>query len=126
MRKIFINASAAIAGFLVVLPLPALAQEQGTGPAVLPRNVFLQPITGGNATEMIKEAIYKVGDWLLGLAGALAVVYLIWGGIQYITGGSKGAEAGKGIIINAIIGIIIILLTYAIISAIRGFLGARG
>ncbi|MDD3773912.1 MAG: pilin [Patescibacteria group bacterium] len=50
-----------------------------------------------------------------GLAGLIAVAYLIWGGYQYITsGGGEGAENGKKTIMNAIIGIIIIVAAYAI------------
>jgi len=51
------------------------------------------------------------------LAGTLAIGYLIWSGIQYITAGgspdkTKAARAG---IVNAVIGIIIITAAYAIV-----------
>lgn len=54
-----------------------------------------------------------------GLAGIIAVGYLIWGGYQYITsGGGEGAENGKKTILNAIIGIIIIIAAYTLANFI--------
>ena len=115
MRKIFINASAAIAGFLVVLPLPALAAIE---------HIELEPISGqkGQGLEFITNLAWNIVDWLLALAGALAIAYLIWGGIQYITGGAKGAESAKGAIINAVIGIAIITLALVIVNVVETLL----
>jgi len=112
MKRLLINTSAAIAGFMVSLPLPAHAADD------LP---VITPITDGDADTII-TAIQNVVTWLFALAGALAVAYLIWGGIQYITGGAKGAEAAKGTIINAIIGIVVIVLAYVIVQAVVGML----
>ena len=54
-----------------------------------------------------------------GLAGLVAVGYLVWGGYQYITsGGGDGAENGKKTIMNAIIGIIVIVAAYALANYI--------
>lgn len=52
------------------------------------------------------------------IAGAAAVIYLIWNGIAYITSGgdTDKAKKAKAGVINAIIGIIVIVATYAIIS----------
>ena len=62
----------------------------------------------------------KIGDKLLPAAGALCVVVIIWGGIQYITGGPKGEETGKKTILAAIIGLILIILSAIIIQTIVG------
>ena len=50
-------------------------------------------------------------------AGTLAIGYLIWAGIQYITAGGSPdkAKAARAGIVNAVIGIIIITSAYAII-----------
>ena len=52
------------------------------------------------------------------IAGSLAVLYLVWSGIQYIMSGgdSKKAEAGKTGVKNAVIGIAIIMASGAIIG----------
>lgn len=72
----------------------------------------------------IVEILGVVTDWVLGLAGAIAVLYLIYGGITYITGGEKGATAGKTMITNAIIGIAIIALSIVIVKAVLQAIGA--
>ena len=74
----------------------------------------IEPATGTDVVVIIQRII----TWLFTLAGALAVAYLIYAGIQYITGGAKGAEAAKGSIINAIIGIAVIVLAYVIVGAV--------
>jgi len=51
------------------------------------------------------------------LAGLIAVFYLIYGGYTYITsGGGEGAEQAKKTILNAIIGIIIIVAAFALVN----------
>ena len=57
---------------------------------------------------------------ILGFASLVAVLFLIIGGYQYITsaGNEESAEAGKKNIQNAVIGIIIILLSYTIVTVI--------
>jgi type IV secretory pathway VirB2 component (pilin) len=56
---------------------------------------------------------------LLGLiAGAFAVYFIISAGIRYITssGNKTGADAAKNQLINAVIGICIVLIAYSIIK----------
>lgn len=64
------------------------------------------------------ELMEEIGGWMLGIAGGIAVLYLIYGGIIYITGGEKGAEKGKAVIVNAIIGIAVIALATVITRAV--------
>ncbi|MFA5010115.1 MAG: TrbC/VirB2 family protein [Patescibacteria group bacterium] len=78
---------------------------------------IIEPLPSGDETTII-TAIRTIIDWLFILAGALAVAYLVYAGIQYITGGAKGAEAAKTSIINAIIGIAVIVLSYVIVGAV--------
>lgn len=53
----------------------------------------------------------------LGIIGAISVIMLIWGGLRYIISGgdSKKITDAKNTILYAIIGLIIALLSYAII-----------
>ena len=59
------------------------------------------------------------------MAAVLVFAYLIFGGIQWITsGGDKGkAEEARNKITAAIIGLIIVAASYAIINLIVNFLG---
>jgi hypothetical protein len=58
---------------------------------------------------------------LLGLAGVIAFLYLLWGGIQWITaGGDKDAlEKARRKLINALIGLAIVFSAYAILFILR-------
>jgi hypothetical protein len=62
-------------------------------------------------------------DMLLRLAGLIAVAYVIYGGIQYVTsqGEPEGIKNAQNTIINALIGLAITLMAAATIS----FIGAR-
>lgn len=56
----------------------------------------------------------RVADWLFLVAGALAVLFLIYGGITYIVGGAKAEETAKKLIMNSIIGLVVIALAYVL------------
>lgn len=81
----------------------------------IPSLIILQ---GGEGLTGPGGIISRVLTWLLILAGAIAVIYLIYGGLLYITAGGDAEKATKGrtALINAIIGIIIIALAILIVS----------
>lgn len=68
----------------------------------------------------VNGLIRTIINWLLGIAFGIAVLFLIIGGFWYITsaGNEETAEKGKNTAINAIIGIVIIILSYVIINVI--------
>ena len=80
-------------------------------------------IVGGSGS--LRETILTIVNYFLGFLGLLAVLMVIYGGISYVTAGGEddGAEKGKKIIRNAVIGIIIILLSFALINTVMGALG---
>jgi hypothetical protein len=65
---------------------------------------------------------------LLYLAGMIAVLFVIIGGYQYITssGNEEQAEKGRKTLVNAIIGIVIIVLSYVIINVIVNLVSGTG
>lgn len=67
--------------------------------------------------------IYNIIMMLLLLAGAVAVLFIIIGGFWYITsaGNEEQAEKGKSTLMNAIIGIVVIVLSYVIIGVVSNF-----
>ena len=87
------------------LPLPSCGQLNG---------VNCQ--SNGTVTGLIITVI----NWLLALAALVAVLFLIIGGFWYITsaGNEETAEKGKSTAINAIIGLVIIILSYVIVSVV--------
>ena len=85
--------------------------------------------SGMNCQDLNVAGLIKlIINWLLGIAFAIAVLFLIIGGFWYITsaGNEETAEKGKNTAVNAIIGIIIIVLAYVIINVIAGLVQSSG
>ena len=68
----------------------------------------------------IKKVIAQVGTALIGILAAVSVVFLILGAYKMVTDGGdgKGFSAGKDNVKYAIIGLVVALLSYAIISVV--------
>ncbi len=100
----------------------ALAQftaDCPTGSAQIGGSRFFSPLCPITGTVTLSQLVDNVITIILFIAGALAVIYLLYAGILYITAGgdeTKAAKARQGII-NAIIGIIIIVLAFVIEKA---------
>lgn len=79
-------------------------------------------ISGGGD---VKTYAAGVIDWIVWAAGALVVVYLIYGGILYITAGGDAEKATKGrtAVINAVIGLVIVLLALVLIKWVASAVG---
>ena len=79
-------------------------------------NSGLNCSAGSDVNSLIKTVI----NWLLGIAFGVAVLFLIIGGFWYImsAGNEETAEKGKSTAINAIIGIIIIILSYVVVNVV--------
>ena len=109
--------------FLKVLEV-ALALTLSTAPLAasalsLPGcNSFIGIRCDGN--NSVTGLILIVINWMLALAGLVAVLFLIIGGFWFITsaGNEETAEKGKSTVINAIIGIVVIVLSYVIVTVI--------
>jgi hypothetical protein len=80
----------------------------------------IESATGGETSA--KVLARTIVDYFLAFLGFLATLMIIYGGILYVTaaGNEENAKKGKTIIMYAAIGIIIILLSYAIVSTILG------
>lgn len=81
----------------------------------------LFPSFGGiGSSSTIGDLLISIIDLLLLFGGALAVLFIIIGGYWYITsaGSEEQSEKGKKTLINAIIGVVLIVLSFVIISAL--------
>ena len=96
-------------GAILAMAQGALAQFEIGGNEIEP----IVP-SGNTLPEMVNEIISIV----LAVVGVLAVIYLIYGGIQYVTAGGEAEKATKGrtTITNAIIGIVLVAASYAIFT----------
>jgi hypothetical protein len=89
----------------------------------------LKSLWGGTAPENlgvndVGTIINNVINWLLGGVGAVAIVFIMVGGVQYITsiGNPEAAQKAKTTLTYAIGGLILVLAAYLIIKFIAGFL----
>ncbi len=90
----------------------------------LPSNPVGSPSDSISNQSSFTGLALVVIKWLLTISGVIAILFIIVGGFQYITsaGNSETAEKGKGTLINAVIGLIVVLLSYTIVSVISGSL----
>ena len=72
----------------------------------------------------LTELVAKVANFLVMSAGIIAFIYLVYTGILYMTAGNNPDQAKKaqGSLINVIIGIVIITLSYVIVRTIGGLI----
>lgn len=68
--------------------------------------------------------IQKFGKWLLMIAGAVAIVMIVIGGLRYLVsaGNASQAEAAKKTIISALIGLILIILSAFMVKLVLALL----
>ncbi len=91
--------------------------ELTAGGLCVPKSPFNSGIASEKTLSGLISTILKI---LLTLAGVIAVVFIIIGGFRYMTAGGNAEQAEKGrqSLINAIIGLVVIILAYTIVTVI--------
>lgn len=76
--------------------------------------------SGGSAKQDLPDIITTIINVMLFIAGALAVIMIIYGGIRYITahGDEKQVKVAKDTIVYSVAGLIIAILAYALVTFI--------
>jgi hypothetical protein len=76
--------------------------------------------TGGEGS--IRSLALKIVNYFLTFLGIVAVMMIIFGGVTYITAGGKqeSVDNAKKIILYALLGIVIILLSFAVVNTVLG------
>jgi hypothetical protein len=83
-----------------------------------------RPQTLINATTRyegsFRTALTTIVNYFLFFLGLIATIMVIYGGFLYITAGGDdaGAEKGKKILMYAAIGLIVVLISYALVNTI--------
>lgn len=72
------------------------------------------------------DVIQIAARWLVVFGIIIGAVFVIIGGIQYMTSGGdeEGTKGAKAKIIGGLIGIAIVLLAYAVVNIVGSFFGA--
>ena len=83
--------------------------------------------SGAQPNKTVPEIIKIVIDWALYLAAITAVVFIIIGGYFYITSAGNATQAGKGklTLVNALIGLAMVVLSYLIVQIVYNFLTTK-
>jgi len=100
---VFSNTSASALGIM-----DGVNAAQGTG---VPTTLFTD---SGIITKIINTMLF--------IAGALAVIMIIFGGLRYVTSGgnSSNVTAAKNTVLYAIVGLIVAFLAFAAINFVLG------
>ena len=95
----------------------------------LTANELICQQTGQNCSDfdqLESEAgivIFLIGiaSFLTFIAGGVAVVFMVWGGMLYITanGDTEKIDKGKSILVNASMGLVITIIAYTIVVIIN-------
>ncbi|MCD4760617.1 pilin [bacterium] len=90
---------------MLLLPLPGLAKV-----------VIHNPLKAQSISKLAGNII----NGLLGITGALSLFFLVWGGILWMTsaGNADRVKKGKDSIVWAILGILVVFLSYVVIEAV--------
>ena len=77
--------------------------------------------------ETVNTFVTKIADILAIVAGAAAVIMLVYAGIQYITAGANAEQATKARqgIVNSLIGMGIIIFSYGLVVWVAKQLGGQ-
>ena len=118
MKKALVSATL----LLVIVPCLALALQaqamtdigmNAANDIGLPGNPDLEP----------KAAAVAIVQYLMTFLAIIAVIIILWGGFQWLTAGGNEDRVGsaKKTIIAGVIGLIIIIAAYAIVTLVVGF-----
>lgn len=94
-----------------VIPSITLAVSNGWGTINKPTGVPNTDLGG---------IVINITNWVLGFVSILAVLFLIWGGLQYLTasGNEEKIENAKNTITYAILGLVIAGIAYAAVVVV--------
>lgn len=74
--------------------------------------------------RLMRDIIIGLINWLLGISAGLAILFIIYGGIRYITaaGDESKIEYAKKIVTYAILGLFVIGISFVIVKTISGII----
>ncbi len=108
--------------YLFVTPALAFAQEVSADPCPKSGNFAgLCNITGSHFGQFVGNAVTA----LMVLASLVALGFLIYGGVKWIMseGDKTRVEEARNTIVGAVIGLVVVFLSYLILSIILGVFG---
>lgn len=123
--KRFLAAAMLAASLNLGLAVPALAQNIDlTRTIPTPTEIGNLP-TGFRSVSQIVAEIFRI---VIAISGAIFLVLLLVGGVQYLTGAGNEETTGKAkrLMIDAVVGLILVLAAYSIGTFILRRVGFTG
>lgn len=122
MKKILVGA------MMVVLGVVGLAGVDATASSIcddLKDDPQLLEAAGCNTTETIGGAANTIITVVLSLVGVVAVGVMIYGGVLYMTSSGDAAKAkrARDVILYGLVGLLVTLLAFAIVSFVSRGVG---
>lgn len=124
------KALVSLAVLAVLLTAPAAVQAQNSAsnpcfPGEMVNGVCLPKNPTAVDIQTLSELIIRIINIALGLVGIVSVLFLVIGGYKYITSGgdTEQIESAKGTIMNALIGLAIVLLALMIVRVVANAIG---
>ncbi len=79
------------------------------------------------STDSFEALIMGIINWILGIVVSLAILFLIIGGLMYITsaGDEERIKKAKNIILYAVVGLGVVILSWSIITELKDILGVQ-
>lgn len=127
--RVIENIRRLVAGVLMVLmiacvPLAGalLSSQDAYADAKSQVESGLNNVSGASTGDDLPGIASKVVNVMLFIVGILAVIMIIFSGIRYITAhGDKGqVESAKNTLIYSIVGLVVAIIAYAIVSWVTG------
>jgi len=120
-----IGVAAAVTGALLTGASPAFAVDPTVPTSDTSINLGTAATAGGGFFSDANSLVQKLLSIIMVIGIILVFAYLVLGGIEYITsGGEKGkTESARNKITSAVIGLIILASSYAILTIVLKFIG---
>lgn len=111
-------------------PVPSATPVPPPTPTPVPIRTNWNCLVEGDVATLqcIGIVMQNIIDFLIPFSGVIAVIFLIWAGIKYITAGGdkEKIESAKNTIMYALIGILIVAFAFAFVRLIAYFTGVSG
>ena len=112
MKQLFRLVAPALCAVMAALP-------QASAKLLKDEDRPTEAISASNG-EDFRTAVVSIVDYFLGFAGLLAVIFIVYAGVLMIQaqGEDEDTEKGKKILTWAVLGLLLIMLSYAIVRMV--------
>jgi hypothetical protein len=122
MKRLLLACLAIVAVAGVVVPAPAFAVDSYEACKYQPNSAPCQDKTPANAKNAVAARIGRILNVVYGIAGILAVGFIVYAGIRYVTaaGQPEKVRLAQKQLTYAIVGLVVSIAAFAITSFVIG------